>query len=311
MAQNTLTVSYNGTNILNEDISSAVNKTLLTNGKYCEGNILISAEGSSGSGAGGGASYTETDPVFGASPAHGITSSDITNWNNKEDKTNKVIAWSTTVNDTHYPSEKLVKNALDSKANSTHTHASSEITGLATVATSGSYNDLNNKPTIPAAQQQVNWNATSGITSIANKPNLATVATSGSYNDLNNKPTIPTVPSAGTTATAVSTTASGGSASTWSKSDHVHSINKTTVTNALGYTPYNSTNPNGYTSNTGTVTSVAVKMNGSTKGTVTTNGTIDLGTVITSHQSLANYYTSVQTDAAITNAIGAAIGGAY
>lgn len=40
---------------------------------------------------------------------------------------------------------------------------------------------------------------------------------------------------------------------------------------------------------TGTVTSVAVKMNGNTKGTVTSSGTIDLGTVITSHQSLANY----------------------
>lgn len=28
--------------------------------------------------------YTETDPVFSASPAHGITSSDITNWNDKQ-----------------------------------------------------------------------------------------------------------------------------------------------------------------------------------------------------------------------------------
>ena len=28
-------------------------------------------------------SYTETDPIFTASAAHGITSSDITNWNNK------------------------------------------------------------------------------------------------------------------------------------------------------------------------------------------------------------------------------------
>lgn len=43
----------------------------------------------------------------------------------------------------------------------------------------------------------------------------------------------------------------------------------------------------GYTKNTGTVTSVAVKMNGSVKGTVTTNGTIDLGTVITSHQDIS------------------------
>ncbi|WP_225784262.1 hypothetical protein [Xenophilus sp. Marseille-Q4582] len=41
---------------------------------------------------------------------------------------------------------------------------------LAAVATSGAYADLTGKPTIPAAQQQTDWNATSGITSIANKP---------------------------------------------------------------------------------------------------------------------------------------------
>ena len=40
---------------------------------------------------------------------------------------------------------------------------------------------------------------------------------------------------------------------------------------------------------TGTVTSVAVKMNGTTKGTVTKSGTIDLGTVLTAHQSLDGY----------------------
>ena len=44
-------------------------------------------------------------------------------------------------------------------------------------------------PTIPAAQVQVDWNATTGISSIANKPNLAVVATSGSYNDLSDIPT--------------------------------------------------------------------------------------------------------------------------
>jgi len=62
---------------------------------------------------------------------------------------------------------------------------------LATVATSGSYNDLSNKPTIPAAQVNSDWNASSGVSAILNKPNLATVATSGSYNDLSNKPSIP------------------------------------------------------------------------------------------------------------------------
>ena len=54
------------------------------------------------------------------------------------------------------------------------------------------------------------------------------------------------IPTAGTTATEVSTISSGGSAATWSKSDHVHSISSSTITSALGYTPYNSTNPNGY-----------------------------------------------------------------
>ena len=57
---------------------------------------------------------------------------------------------------------KVITSALDSKADSS---------GLATVATSGSYNDL------------------------SNKPSLATVATSGSYSDLSNKPTIPSVDS--------------------------------------------------------------------------------------------------------------------
>lgn len=49
---------------------------------------------------------------------------------------------------------------------------------------------------VPAAQVNSDWNASSGVAQILNKPTLATVATSGSYNDLSNKPTIPTVDSA-------------------------------------------------------------------------------------------------------------------
>ena len=41
---------------------------------------------------------------------------------------------------------------------------------LATVATTGSYNDLSSKPTIPAAQVNTDWNATSGVAQILNKP---------------------------------------------------------------------------------------------------------------------------------------------
>ena len=51
----------------------------------------------------------------------------------------------------------------------------------------------------------------------------------------------------------------------------------------------------GFTKNTGTVTSVAVKMNGTSKGTVTSSGTIDLGTVLTTHQTIKTLNTNNDT----------------
>ena len=98
----------------------------------------------------------------------------------------------------------------------THTHSQyltehQSLTGyaktadLSTVATSGSYNDLSDKPTIPSAYTHPSSHPASMITG------LAKVATSGSYNDLSNKPTIPTIPS--------SLPANGGNADTI---DHLH-----------------------------------------------------------------------------------------
>ena len=55
---------------------------------------------------------------------------------------------------------------------------------FATVAESGSYNDLTDKPVIPEAPD---------LTPYAKTADLSTVATSGSYEDLINKPTIPDV----------------------------------------------------------------------------------------------------------------------
>ena len=43
---------------------------------------------------------------------------------------------------------------------------------LATVASTGSYNDLSDKPTIPAAQVNSDWNAASGKAQILNKPTI-------------------------------------------------------------------------------------------------------------------------------------------
>ena len=69
---------------------------------------------------------------------------------------------------------------------------------FATVATSGSYNDLSNTPTIPTVPSNVSaFNNDAGyITATALTPyvetsSLATVATTGDYNDLSNTPTIP------------------------------------------------------------------------------------------------------------------------
>ena len=74
---------------------------------------------------------------------------------------------------------------VDSKVNE-----KADASSLAEVATSGSYNDLLDKPSIPAAQVNSDWDANSGVSQILNKPNLSTVATTGDYNDLLNKPAV-------------------------------------------------------------------------------------------------------------------------
>ena len=89
----------------------------------------------------------------------------------------------------------------------------SKVSGLATVATSGSYNDLSNKPT---AYSHPASHPASMITG------LAKVATSGSYNDLSNKPAIPTtLPANGGNADTVD----GKHASDFAAANHGHNYN--------------------------------------------------------------------------------------
>ena len=125
----------------------------------------------------------------------------------KQDKSNIVTSWSVTTSDTKYPSEKLVKTDLDGKVDkvngkglSTNDYdntAKNKVDSLATVATSGSYADLSNKPTIPTVVSTIadgNSNAVSSdavydaLALKADSSGLSTVATSGSYNDLSDKP---------------------------------------------------------------------------------------------------------------------------
>jgi len=135
--------------------------------------------------------------------------------------------------------------------------------GLSTVATSGSYNDLSDKPTIPTVNNATltiskgGTDNTGSTTFSANASSnvtinlgLHTVATSGSYNDLTNKPTIPTIP---TNHVTTDTTQSISGAKTFSNSvtfdgtdsdiavsDGAMSFTGTDITSGITYT-YTST----------------------------------------------------------------------
>ena len=120
------------------------------------------------------------------------------------------VVQTTGTSTTQVMSQNSITTALGNKA---------DLSNLSTVATSGSYNDLSNKPTIPEVVQTTGTSTTQVMsqdavnTALSNKvdsSNLSTVATSGSYNDLSNKPTIPSVTNY--TATLGSSSWSGASA---------------------------------------------------------------------------------------------------
>lgn len=113
--------------------------------------------------------------------------------NNIESSNNKVQSISSSSDGEHYPSARAVYQALQS-----YTPTSQ----LASVATSGSYNDLLNKPTIPAAQIQSDWSQSDNTAKdfIKNKPTIPAAQVNSDWNassgvaQILNKPTIPTVP---------------------------------------------------------------------------------------------------------------------
>lgn len=128
-----------------------------------------------------------------------------------EDSTNKVTTLTASSTDVQYPSAKVVYDSLENKVTKETGKGLSEndytdtdkakVDGLATVASTGDYDDLINTPTIPE-QIQSDWNQsdTTAKDFIKNKPTIVNPvqsdwnqADSSALDYIKNKPSIPSI----------------------------------------------------------------------------------------------------------------------
>ena len=178
-----------------------------------------------------------------------------------------------------------IANAISGKANSSD---------LAKVATSGSYADLSNKPTIPSAYSHPATHSVSMITG------LATVATTGSYSDLSNKPNIPSAyshPNSGVTAgtyksvtvNAQGHVTAGSNPTTLSGYGITDAATKSELTSLVGDTKVSTQITNAINGITHPVTSV----NGKTGNVILSAS--DVGAAATSHGSHIFFATMDET----------------
>ena len=161
-----------------------------------------------------------------------------------------VTSWETTLSDTKVPSEKLTKNSLDAKVDSS---------SLATVATTGDYDDLTDKPTIPSDVSDLTDNSNTAFTpkshthgnitndgkvgsnanyfvytttggAVTSKQKIGNITTKGAIGSTSGLPIITT------TSGALTTGSFGSTAGTFAEGNHTHSayVNPTKVTSWSG-----------------------------------------------------------------------------
>jgi hypothetical protein len=196
--------------------SDLTNKPTLFSGSYNDLTNAPSLVSEFTNDAGYITTYTETDPIFEASAAYNITNTNISNWNSAyswEDHSTQGYVKQTDIN-------AAIANLVDSAPTTLDTlnelaaalgddpNFATTITtaiglkansaDLSTVATTGSYNDLTNKPTLFSGSYN----------DLTDKPSSSF---SGSYNDLTDKPTLTngTVTSVSGTGTVSGLTLSG------------------------------------------------------------------------------------------------------
>ena len=124
-------------NIINKIITSgAGDKVLTDNGNYKNIDALVDINNIVPEGGAVGQVLKKT--------AEGVE------WANDETGESVTIDSSLSDSSTNPVQNKVIKGALDNKADSTHNHTVSQVTDIAEVAKTGSYNDLTDKPAIPS-----------------------------------------------------------------------------------------------------------------------------------------------------------------
>lgn len=140
----------------------------------------------------------------------------------------------------------LTNNEVDANFNNLNTELGTKAntSSLATVATTGAYNDLTGKPT--------------NVSSFTNDSGYITSSALSSYQPLDGDLTA-IAALAGTTGFVKKTAANTYTLDT---ATYLTGITSGQVTTALGFTPYNSTNPAGYITSTASITGTAANVTG-------------------------------------------------